>query len=203
MNKFELLEQFRLMETFCFQAFSSPTKKAWGTMFYNPELPERHDANHAEVIDPVIDPFIVTKEVFEFYSQRNIPARINFYDPDINHPFKRILADENFKCLDTDSITTFMVLQERIKLEDFLNNKDNLHVSFTPALPLESPIAIDIAKVLHSDWTYQNLASDNNYYYFILYDLTLPVSVLSYFLFADFMLARLDDVVTLPDKRNK
>ena len=191
------------MEIFCFQTFSQATKKSWGTIFYNPELPERHDANHAEIVNTNNDMSQIITEIQDFYSKRNFLSRINFYDPDDNHPFKQTLVESDFTCLDTDSPTTFMKLERIISIEELFNEDDKLRVSFTPALPKESQIGEDIAKVLHSDWSYQNLVTNNNYYYFILYDNDIPVSVLSFFLQQDFMLARLDDVVTIPEYRNK
>ena len=203
MNTENLLDQYRKMESYCFQTFSQATEKSWGTMFYNPNLPQRHDANHAEVINTNNGMSQIITEVQDFYFDRNIPSRINFYDPDDNHPFKQILNDSDFTCLDIDSPTTFMKLERIISFEEFFNQDDKLRVSFTPVLPKESQIGEDIAKVLHSDWTYQNLVTNNNYFYFILYDKNNPVSVLSYFLHQDYMLARLDDVVTVPEYRNK
>lgn len=95
-----------------------------------------------------------------------------------------------------------MILNNKFQLSEELNKQKNLQVTFTASLDPDSIIANDIAKVLHSDWFYQNLVSDADYYYFVLYDDSEAVSVLSYFLDSEFKLARLDDVVTLPDKRN-
>ncbi len=190
------------METHCFKTFCNSTEKNWGIMFYNPNLPERHDANHAEVINPVNNPFTITKEVSDFYHQKNLPARINFYDPDKNHPFKKILEKEEFKCLDTNILTTFMVLNTKTNQNEVIENQSNFQVSLTSNIDSDSIIANDITKVLHSDLSYENLVTNNDYYYFILYDGGEAVSVLSYFLYSDFKLARLDDVVTLPTKHN-
>lgn len=190
------------MEIYCFKTFSNATSKTWGTLFYNPALLERHDANHAEIVDPANNPSLIIQEVIEFYKQKNMPSRINFYDTNEHHPFKKILADNNFENLDTKEPTIFMKLTKKINLEDLMDDRDSLRVSFTPALEMNSQTGKDIATVLHSDWSYQNLVTDNNYFYFLLYDGSEAVSVLSFFLYEPFMLARLDDVVTMPNKRN-
>lgn len=190
------------MEIYCFKTFSTPTDTTWGSLFYNPAIAERHDANHAEVVDPSTNPSSIIQEVRDFYHSKNIPARINFYDPAEHHPFKQILVDNDFENLDTESPTIFMKLTKKINLEDILDDRDSLHVSFTPSLEVNSQTGKDIASVLHSDWTYQNLVTHNDYFYFLLYDGPEPVSVLSFFLYDPFMLARLDDVVTVPTKRN-
>ena len=191
------------METLCFQSFSEPTEKPWGTMFYNANLLDRYDANHAEVIDPESSNSILA-EINDFYFSKNIPARLNYYDPNENTSFKENLLHSDFVCLDTSEKTTFMKLEKLISLTTLLNESDdNLRVSFSPSLIFDSPLGEDIKKVLHSEWSYQNLVSHPFYYYFILYDRHDPVSVLSFYLSEQYNLARLDDVVTHEDYRNK
>lgn len=201
-NQYEFLDQCRQMEGHCFETFSTLIEKDWGTIFYNPELPESHEANHAEVTNPYTNPFIIIKDISDFYSKKNLPARINFYDPDANHPFKKFLEKKHFKCLDTDSITTCMVLKNKILLNDKLNNRKDIRMSFTSSSQINSSVAHEIMKVLHTDWKYQNLVKNDHYYYFILYDQSEPVSVLSFFLNDEFKLARLNDIVTIPDNHN-
>ncbi len=202
MQKNDFLEQFRQMEILCFKTFSTSTDRSWGSMFYNPDLLERQDANHAEVFTPLNNPLTIINEIKDFYTQKNVPIRINFYDPDDNHPFKLILTNNQFNSLDTNKTTTFMILNKVIGFEELINEKDSLRVTFSNYLPMNSQIGDDIALVIHSEWVYQNIVTHENYYYFILYDDKEPVSVLSFFLHEPFMLARLDDVVTLPEKRN-
>jgi GNAT superfamily N-acetyltransferase len=191
------------MELLCFQTFSQLIKKHWGGLLFNSELSERHDANHAEVVTLNQDYNGIISEISQFYEEKGVKARINFYEPDSLHPFKNALVENDFKNLDTNTSTSFMKLEEMLNIDDMLAENDDFKVSFCPNLPINSLIGQDIAKVIHSDWTYQNLVSNENYYYFILYDKKEPVSVLSYFLHDEFKLARLDDVVTIPEKRGK
>ena len=196
------IDQCRNMETYSFQTFSEAFNRPWGTLLFNPKLLQRHDANHAEVINPSTNPKSIISEIESFYSQRKAPCRINHYDPSNETEFKSLLSEEGFINLDKDENAIFMKLDKKIYLEDILSASDDYKVSFTPSLPLDSQIGEDIEKVLHSDWDYQNLVTHHNYYYFILYDKKEPVSTLSFFLYEPYMLARLDDVVTIPKFRN-
>lgn len=196
------LDQYRNMEIFCFQTFSSGTKRDWGTMLYNPDILTRHDANHTEVINPA-NPDLVLSEIEEFYKSKNIPSRINYYNPSNDDHFKKALIKNKFTCVDPETNFIFMKLDKKIEIMEYLNENDNYKVSFCPAIITESHIVKDIEYVIHSDWEYQNIVSNENYYYFILYDLNTPVSVLSFFLYEPYMLARMDDVITVPDCRNK
>lgn len=190
------------METLCFQSFSEPTEKPWGTIFYNPNLLERHDANHAEVVEPSLSNSILP-EINEFYSAKKIPSRLNYYDPDGNSSFRETLIQSDFVNVDKNEKTTFMKLETAISLTALLNDSDdNLRVSFSPSLIFDSPIGEDVKTILLAEWPYQNLVSHPFYYYFILYDQSEPVSILSFYLSEQFNLARLDDVVT-PEKHRK
>ena len=197
-----VLEQFRNMEVFCFQTFSEGVNREWGTMFFNKEILQRHDANHAEITNPMNLNEIIP-EIEEFYRSKHIPIRINYYDPSNDTFFKNNLRENNFTCLDNNNSVIFMKLENKIEFDEILSAPDNYRVSFCPAIITESQIVKDIESVIHSDWEYQNIVSNNNYYYFILYDLSIPVSVLSFFLYEPYLLARLDDVVTIPEYRNK
>lgn len=191
------------METLCFQSFSEPTEKPWGTMFYNASLLERHDANHAEVVNPSSSQSILT-EIKDFYSNKKLPSRLNYYDPDTRNPFIEDLFQSDFVCLDDSEKTTFMKLDKLISLTTLLNESDDdLRVSFCPSLPLNSPIGEDVTRIIRNEWSYQNIVTHPFYYYFVLYDKNEPVSVLSFYLSEKYNLARLDDVITPEEYRNK
>lgn len=198
----DLLDQFKRMEAICFKSFSQGTDKSWGTILYNPDLPERHDANHAEVVNTSGNTSDIIHEISDFYSQKKFDTRINFYDPDEEHPFKKLLAESDFKYIDIDQTTTFMKLERIIGFEELVYEKDTLQVNLTHQLPHDSQIGEDVAFIIHSEWPIQNLVTNENYYYFILYDDKEPVSVLSFYLYEPFMLARMDDVITIKNKRN-
>lgn len=196
------LEKFRNMEVFCFQTFSHGTNREWGTMFFNKEILQRHDANHAEITNPIHIHEIVP-EIEEFYRSKHIPIRINYYDPSNDSSLKNTLRENNFTCIENNNSVIFMKLEKKIEFDEILSAPDRYRVSFCPAIITESQIVKDVESVIHSDWGYQNIVSNNNYYYFILYDAGVPVSVLSFFLYEPYLLARLDDVVTIPEYRNK
>ena len=77
------------MEAIYFKSFSQGTDKPWGTLLYNSDLLERHDANHAEVTNTSGDTLEIIQEITDFYTKRKVDIRINFYDPADQHPFKQ------------------------------------------------------------------------------------------------------------------
>ncbi|MFW9990500.1 MAG: GNAT family N-acetyltransferase [Candidatus Odinarchaeota archaeon] len=205
----ELLDKMLKVEIECFSSFTNVIKKEWGFILYNGKWKDRHDANHAKVLASSLgDDFIgVIEEISLFYRERGLIPRIYFEHPDKNHPFKETLRNKGFinpEYADKNKPAHFMT---------YLRKDNPPPVQMTPFpgcvtvngsdIEPESWIGKDIEKVLLAEWEYQKIIKHPDYRYFVLYLEGEPVSILSFFTSSTYQSARLDDVLTQSDYRNR
>ena len=205
----KLLYKLMRLEIKSFSTFSNIKKEDWGVYFYNPEYTERHDANHALILDPgQSDPYSkMIQDITDYYQSRDLTPRINFYHPNKKHPFKKELAKQGYVTpiyySKEGRPTKIMTYDKHQPTPPQLPSPANAMLFNTNAVDPDGWLGKDIYQLLQPDQPYQRVIQDKNYNYFVLYVDGEAVSVMSCFTDKKMRYGRIDDVYTKEEHRTK
>jgi hypothetical protein len=83
MQAIPTIHELILLQRAFYEVLSTAERRPWGTMWANPENPNSHDSNHADLADPLPAQRLpdVLQEVAEWYRARGLQPRLRFYMP--------------------------------------------------------------------------------------------------------------------------
>lgn len=185
-----------------FAVISNLKTRPWGRIYYNPEVPEHYDSNHAEGINTTMRNLNqVLDEVEEFYSSKGLVPRIRLNQFDrpgdiesVLHKRGYTLRPASYKIMLWNNIPAGPLVRPGITVEKVgLHNKAEALCILSGELSWGTPeilAALYAREFAHADVSYYLARRDG-------------VPAATGFLFFQDGLAKIENVRTLPDHRNQ
>lgn len=193
------LERIINMEINFPRIFTNVSERDYGVIFYNTDIPESHDSNHAVILDSNQFEYAV-KDIKEFYTSRKLTPRLySSFQDSLSGDMIEVLTSNGFEISDVQ-ITEYLILKGESKIKE----KPTLEFKkFTAG----SDYAVFEQILDEEDWAFskdvisRRIQSDD-YTLIIGYEGESPV-VMASIQFDEYGTGRLDDVNTAQKHRGK
>ncbi len=194
------IESFNKILAVEIEWISSQTNKIvkdWGILFYDKLIQEM---NYALILDPSKRPQEIIDEILDFYNQRNINPRIQFYQSDTNHPFLETLQSKAF-VKNKKGINKHVLIYSRTDPPppQFSHPEGTMLVKSSTS-NLNNWFREDLQKFFMLK---EKITSGTNFVNFMLYLEGEPVAVVSAYVNQKTKNARLASLLTQPEFRNR